>query len=116
MYFEDLPYTEWRSQRWTYHDQPFADWPSLPEDVDHIRQLVTGKLGGSSGLWLLTESQLFFVHGLHGSHPERAEFQNISMELDVEVTEDSYVATKLDSSLYVFSSFNVTYMDCSLPE
>ena len=104
------------SQRWTYQDHQFADWPTLPEEIDHVQQLVAGKLGGASGLWLLTDSQLFFVHGLHGSHPERVEFLNVSQGLDLDVTVDSYVATRPDSSLYLFSSYNVTHLDCSRPE
>lgn len=115
-FFQDLPYTEWISQRWTYQDAPFADWPTLPDEIDDIQQLVAGKLGGSSGLWLLTDSQLFFVRGLHGGSPEAVEFLNVSQQLDLDVTVDSYVASKFDSYLYLISSYNITYLDCSLQE
>lgn len=78
--------------------------------------MVSGQMGGSGGLWLLTNTQLFFVHGLHGGDPDNTRFVNVSQELDIEVTMDSYMATKLGSTLYLISSYNVTYLDCSHTE
>lgn len=112
-YFEDLQYTEWVSQRWTFQDSPFADWPMLPAEIDNVRQIVSGKLGGSGGLWLLTDQQLFFVHSLHGGAPEHVRFVNISQDLDLEVTGDTYIASKYGYSLYLLNSYNASHLDCS---
>lgn len=79
-----------------------------------MQQLVGGVMGGASGLWLLTNSQLYFVRGLHGTRPEGVEFLNVSLEL--EVTLDSYMAWKFGSGLYLISSYNASYLDCSQPE
>lgn len=116
-YFQDLPYTEWVSQRWTYQDSTFStDWPSFPEEIDSVRQMVAGKVGGASGLWLLTESQLFFARNMYGGSPESAKFDNISQQLDLDVSLDSFIVPRLNSDLYLVSSFNVTYLDCKLKE
>ncbi len=112
-YFDDLEYTEWVSQRWTFDKSPFADWPTLPAEVDNVQQIVSGKLGSSGGLWLLTDQQLFFVYNLHRGVPENVRFVNISQELDLEVTVDSYIATKYGNSLFLLNTYNASYLDCS---
>ena len=81
-----------------------------------MEQVVSGKLGGLGGVWMLTDQQLFFVLGLHGGPTENVQFVNISQKMDLEVTGDTYIASKFGSSLYFFSSFNVSYLDCSLAE
>ena len=116
-YFEDLPYTEWISQRWTYHDSELAtDWPSLPEEVDQIRQLVFGKVGGVGGLWVLTETQLFFATGMFDTGQKGARFENVSQQLELEVSPDTYIIRRWDTHLYLVSAFNLTYLDCTQKE
>ena len=112
-YFQDLPYTEWISQRWTYHETPFANWPTLPPEILEIQQILAGKIGSSDGLWLLSYSELYFVHGLNGSVPTDVVFLNISEELDLEITPNSYIFSTFSSTLYVITSQNITYLDCS---
>lgn len=78
--------------------------------------MVTGKVGGASGLWFLTESQLFFAHGMFSRNPEGATFENVSQELELEVSLDSYIIPRWDTHLYLVSTFNLTFLDCSLEE
>jgi hypothetical protein len=105
------------SQRWAYHDSDFpTDWPSLPEEVDEIHQVVTGKVGGAIGLWLLTETQLFFARGMLSNHPQNVTFENVSCQLDLEVAADSYIIPRWNNYLFIVSAFNFTYLDCSREE
>ena len=76
--------------------------------------MVSGKIGGSRGLWLLTDQQLFFAQGLHGGTPGNVKLLNISDELELDIAGDSYMASKFGYSLYLISAFNVSYLDCSL--
>ena len=75
-------------------------------------------MGGVQGLWLLTDSQLFFTSDMHRDRPESAKFSNVSQQLDLEVATDSYIFVdpKRTSHLYLVSTFNVTYLDCQLEE
>jgi len=111
--FRDLPYTEWISQRWTYPNASFSDWPSLPQQVDNIQQLAEGEMMGMGGLWLLTSSQLYFVRYLNGGSPDRVEFTPISGFLDLDITAESYLAPMMPSSFFLVTSGNITYVDCS---
>ena len=113
MVFKDLPYTEWISQRWTYHNDSFADWPSLPPQVDRIQQLTEGEMMGKGGLWLLTSTQLYFVRHLNGGSPDRAEFTLISKFLELDITSESYLAPLMPSSFFLVTPGNITYVDCS---
>ena len=112
-YFEDLEYTEWISQRWTFQDSPFADWPMLPVEIDNVRQMVSGQLGGSGGLWMLTDQQLYFVYNLHGKSTENVQLVNVSQDLNLDITAETYLASKYGYSLYLLSSYNASYLDCS---
>ena len=111
--FQDLPYTEWISQRWTYNSEPYADWPTLPSDIDEIHQMVEGEMDGRGGLWLLTPSQLYFVRGLNGGPPTGVEVFNISKTMDLSVTPESYLAPMLAFSFFLITPDNITYIDCS---
>ncbi len=70
-------------------------------------------MSGSGGLWLLTDSQLYFVHGLHGGLTEDVNFVNISEYLEIEVSPESYLVSQLDSALLIISPDNITLLDCS---
>lgn len=111
--FQDLPYTEWISQRWTYDHAPFADWPTLPSDVDQVRQVLEGETVGRGGLWLLTPSQLYFVRQLNGGIPTAVEFINISDSLELSITSESYLAPMLADSFFLVTPGNISCVDCS---
>ena len=100
------------SQRWTYSETPFSDWPSLPPEVDEIKQLVEGEMIGKGGMWLLTSSQLFFVRYLNGGSPDRVRFTNIGVDLDIDITPESYLAPKMSNSFFLVTPGNITYVDC----
>ena len=112
--FYDYPYTEWLSQRWTYHNQPFSNWPALPSYVGSIRQIAHGCVGGEEGLWLLDDSALYFALNLDGGDPASVKFLNISDSLGIEVEEGSQIAVADEGSgVYVITPANISFLDCS---
>ena len=114
--FQDLPYTEWISQRWTYDHTPYADWPTLPSNIDQIQQVLEGEMVGSGGLWILTSSQLYFVRLLNGGLPAAVEMINISDSMELSITSKSYLAPVLANSFFLVTPSNITYVDCSKVE
>lgn len=110
--FSDRPYTEWRATRWTYHDQPFADWPTLPASMTEVVQISHGSLGKTEGFWLLTDADLVFVRKLTSLSSE-VEFLNVSQTLSLTVTKGSRVAADMAGMVYLVSPDNITLLDCS---
>ena len=110
--FQDLPYTEWRATRWTYHDQTFAGWPTLPTSIANISQITHGTLGKTEGFWLLTDTELYFVRNF-SSLSTKVEFVNVSQTLDLMVTEGSMVAVDNGGKVYLATSENITLLDCT---
>ena len=110
----DLPYTEWLSQRWTYHDQPFSNWPTLPSYVGSLRQIAHGSVDGEEGVWLLSETALYFALCLDGGDPGDVEFLNISSSVGMEIQEGSQIAVSgVNSGVYVITPTNISFLDCS---
>ena len=110
--FYDSPYTEWISQRWTYNDQNFSDWPSLPGDVDEIQQIVHGNVMNKGGVWFLTQSKLLFVSGL-GGDPKEVTFLDVGGGLGLEIEENSSIAVDILHGVYITTPFEVVLLNCS---
>ena len=110
--FYDSPYTEWLSQRWTYSDGNFSDWPSLPGDVAEIKQIVQGSVGNEGGVWFLTQSKLLFVTGL-GGDPKEVRFRDVGGGLGLEIEENSRIAVDISHGVYVTTPFQVVLLNCS---
>ena len=113
LHFADSPYTEWMSQRWTYSNDNFSDWPSLPPFIDTIQQVSSGSLGGEPGTWFLTNSSLFFALNLDGTDPESVQFVDIGDDLEIEVVQGSRVATDAGETVFLATPYNVSLLDCS---
>lgn len=111
--FYDNPYTEWISQRWTYGPEQFADWPKLPERVGTIRQVVGGHVDGQEGVWLLDSTSLYFVLGFGSSSPENVQFLNMSDNLDLNITNNTYLTLLDKEKLYLISPYEVVLLNCS---
>ena len=101
------------SQRWTYSNDNFSDWPSLPPFIDTIQQVSSGSLGGEPGTWFLTNSSLFFALNLDGTDPESVQFVDIGDDLEIEVVQGSRVATDAGETVFLATPYNVSLLDCS---
>ena len=109
VHFQDLPYTEWIAKRWTYHDKPFADWPTLPSTIGNVTQIAHGTVYKSSGIWVLTDTELFFARNFYSE----VEFLNVSDTLGLEVVPGSMVAVGTEGLVYLATPQNITLLDCS---
>ena len=111
--FYDHPYTEWISQRWTYHGQNFSNWPSLPNYIDSVDQVLSGKVDGEPGVWLLSGAELYFAVGLGGDRDPQ--FFNISglSGITAEPNASRLSQTASSDGLFVITPLNITLLDCS---
>ncbi len=109
LHFQDLPYTEWIAKRWTYNDAPFADWPSLPSFINNITQISSGTIGKRRGVWVLTDSDLFFGTNFY----EDVEFLNVSETIGLSVSAGSMVTVATGGEVYLATPINITLLDCS---
>ena len=101
------------SQRWTYSNENFSDWPSLPPFIDTIEQVSSGVLGGEPGVWFLTNTSLFFGLNLDGADPDSVQFVDIGDDLDLEVEPGSRLAVEVGERVYLATPYNVSLLDCS---
>ncbi len=106
-------YTEWLSQRWTYDAHEFSNWPSLPEYIDKIEQVVSGEINGKQGVWLLDTEGLYFMYDIDGVSFEDVALVNISDNLDLYINEGTKICLRSYDSLYVVVQDHVTLLDCS---
>lgn len=111
--FYDNLYTEWISDRWTYDFDPFSDWPTLPDYILDVHQIVSGQVDNKKGIWLLDPEGLYFVYGFESGNTDDVSFVNISENLDISVHENSQVSLRSHDSLFLISPDNITMLDCS---
>lgn len=113
--FYDNPYTEWIAQRWTYgsSEKGLPDWPELPEYIGTLRQVVGGVVDGQEGVWLLDSTSLYFVLGFGSASRENVQFLNMSDNLDLNITNNTYLTLIDKESLFLLSPDDVVLLNCS---
>ena len=80
--------------------------------MSNIQQITHGLLNYQHGIWLLTESELFFVENLGESDDVSVEFQNVSATMELDVTPGSRVVLDIGGQVYLVTPTNVTLLDC----
>jgi len=66
------------------------------------------------GVWLLSETTLYFALYLDGGDPGEVKFLNISSSLGIEIVNGSQIAVAgEDSGVYVITPTNISFLDCS---
>ena len=86
----------------------------LPDYIDSIRQLVTGRVNGEEVIWLLDTANLYFVHGFGSGSSDSVHFMNLSSSIDLNVTNETRLVQYDTDSILVLSSEDIILLNCSV--
>ena len=64
-------------------------------------------------MWLLDSTSLYFVLGFGSSSPETVQFLNMSDNLDLNITNNTYLNLLDKEKLYLISPYEIALLNCS---